>query len=43
MKMKKPTGELTVEQKIKRRNFISFAIFGAVRKPWGLWWLAVVI
>src|ERR1700733_13280713 len=29
MKTKKPKKELTVEQKIKRRNFISFAIFGA--------------
>jgi DMSO/TMAO reductase YedYZ molybdopterin-dependent catalytic subunit len=27
--MKKPKKELTVEQKIKRRNFISFGIFGA--------------
>ncbi|WPU96927.1 molybdopterin-dependent oxidoreductase [Mucilaginibacter sabulilitoris] len=27
--MKKPKRELTIEQKIKRRNFISFAIFGA--------------
>src|ERR1700742_1508618 len=29
MKTKKPKKELTVDQKIKRRNFISFAIFGA--------------
>ena len=29
VKMKKPKKELTVDQKIKRRNFISFAIFGA--------------
>ena len=27
--MKKPEKELTVEQKIKRRNFISFTVFGA--------------
>jgi DMSO/TMAO reductase YedYZ molybdopterin-dependent catalytic subunit len=27
--MKKPKKELTVEQKIKRRNFISFTVFGA--------------
>ena len=27
--MKKPKKELTIDQKIKRRNFISFAIFGA--------------
>src|SRR6266576_3559871 len=28
-KMKKPKTELTTEQKIKRRNFISFTVFGA--------------
>jgi hypothetical protein len=28
--MKKPEKELTVEQKIKRRNFISFTVFGAL-------------
>jgi len=27
--MKKPEKELTIEQKIKRRNFISFTVFGA--------------
>jgi hypothetical protein len=29
MKMKKPKKELTIEQKIKRRNFLSFTVFGA--------------
>ncbi|MGZ3752071.1 MAG: molybdopterin-dependent oxidoreductase [Mucilaginibacter sp.] len=29
MKMKKPKKELTIDQKIKRRNFISFTVFGA--------------
>lgn len=39
--MKKPKKELTVEQKIKRRNFISFTVFGAVAAgTYGGWkWL----
>src|SRR6202000_3503507 len=41
MKTKKPKKELTVEQKIKRRNFISFAVFGAyAASAYGGWrWL----
>ena len=40
-KQKKPKKELTVEQKIKRRNFISFAVFGALgASAYGGWkWL----
>lgn len=39
--MKKPKKELTVEQKIKRRNFISFTVFGAfIASAYGGWkWL----
>jgi len=41
MKMKKPKTELTSEQKIKRRNFISFTLFGAyAAAAYGGWrWL----
>jgi hypothetical protein len=39
--MKKPEKELTIEQKIKRRNFISFTVFGALAAgAYGAWeWL----
>jgi hypothetical protein len=39
--MKKPKKELTVEQKIKRRNFISFSVFGVLAAgAYGGWkWL----
>src|SRR3569833_998940 len=41
MKMKKLKAELTTEQKIKRRNFISFTVFGAyAAAAYGGWrWL----
>jgi Oxidoreductase molybdopterin binding domain len=40
-KQKKPKKELTVEQKIKRRNFISFSVFGVLgASAYGGWkWL----